>query len=260
MTLFLFELKRSKLSLFVWTIAIGFMLSVTVLIYPQMAIQMDDMTKAFSEMGAFTSAFGMDKLNFGEITDYFCIECMNVLGLGGAIFAALAGAGSLSKEESEKTSEFLFSHPVSRAYIASSKLAATLAKVAILNAGAALFSLVSFLAVGENVNVKTIVLVFAAALVMHVEIAGICFGVSAFAVRGSAGIGIGIAFGSYLLNILSNLTDKLKALKYLTPFSYAEGSGIKASGGLDGKYIAAGAALFLLCVCAAFLRYRKKDL
>jgi ABC-2 type transport system permease protein len=53
------------------------------------------------------NSFGMDKLNFGEFMGYFGIECGNVLGLGGALFAALAGISALAKEEKDRTAEFL---------------------------------------------------------------------------------------------------------------------------------------------------------
>ena len=134
MTIFLHELKLNKIALIIWSAAISFMLGICVIIYPEMSSQMGEISEMFADMGAFTTAFGMDQLNFGEFMGYFGIECGNVLGLGGALFAAIVGASALAKEEKDHTAEFLLTHPLSRTRIISEKLAAALAQILILNA------------------------------------------------------------------------------------------------------------------------------
>ena len=94
MTVLRHELRQGRTAFFIWTGVIGFLLAVCVFLYPQMKSEMESIGSVFSSMGAFTSAFGMDKLNFGTITGYYAIECGNVLGLGGALFAAIT-AGAL---------------------------------------------------------------------------------------------------------------------------------------------------------------------
>ena len=96
MTLFFHELKRGRLSLAIWSVAIAFMLGVCVIIYPEMSSQMGDISEMFADMGSFSAAFGMDQINFGEFMGYFGIECGNVLGLGGAFFAAILGISALA--------------------------------------------------------------------------------------------------------------------------------------------------------------------
>ena len=260
MTLFLHEWKRARLSFIIWTAAIGFMLVLTVIIYPQMAQQMDEVSKAFSDMGAFSQAFGMDKLNFGELTDYFCVECGNVLGLGGAIFAAIAGAAALAKEERDHTAEFLCTHPVSRVRIAATKLCSVWTQVILLNAAVAAVTGLSILAIGEKADGKIIALTFVAYLILQLEIAAVGFLISAFAVRGSMGIGIGVAFGFYFMNILSNISEDAEFLRYLTPFALAEGSTIRADGALNGGYLAVIAGVTLISAVLAVWRFAKKDL
>ena len=74
MTIFLHELRQNRLALIIWSGAISFMLGVCVIIYPEMSSQMGDISAMFADMGAFSSAFGMDQLNFGEFIGYFGIE------------------------------------------------------------------------------------------------------------------------------------------------------------------------------------------
>ena len=102
MTLFMHEMKQNRISVIIWSVIISFMLCVSIIIYPEMSSQMDEMTQMMSEMGSFSTAFGLDEMNFGEFSGYYGIECGNVLGLGGAMFAAIVAISALAKEEKDK--------------------------------------------------------------------------------------------------------------------------------------------------------------
>ena len=114
MTIVTHELRQNKISFFIWTAAIGFLLAVCIFLFPEMKGEMESMNDMFSSMGSFSAAFGMDQLNFGTLMGFYSVECGNILGLGGAFFAALCAVNILSKEERNKTAEFLLTHPVSR--------------------------------------------------------------------------------------------------------------------------------------------------
>ena len=133
MTLVKHELRLGRFSFLIWTSSVGFLLAVCVFLFPEMKGQMEEVGDVFSSMGAFSDAFGMDRLNFGTLLGFYTIECGNVLGLGGAFFAALCGAGVLSKEEKDRTAEFLLTHPVSRARIVTEKLVSVYAQIVAMN-------------------------------------------------------------------------------------------------------------------------------
>ena len=260
MTLFLHELKRDKIKLIVWTAAIAAMLVISIAIYPQMTSQMDEMGDMFSQMGGFSEAFGMDKVNFGQYSGYFAVECGNVLGLGGAFFAALLGIAALSKEERERTAEFLLTHPVSRSYVVAQKLFALLAEVLILNLTVAAAGVLASFAIGQSIDGKQTFLVFFGYTLMQVEVACIMFGISAFLRGNGIGIGLGAAFVLYFMNILANLSDNLEFLRYITPFSYADGTSIVSSNKLEIKYLIPGIVFTAAGIVAAFIKYNKKDI
>ena len=48
MTLFLHELRRDRVKLIVWTAAIASMLLISIIIYPQMTAQMNEMCDMFA--------------------------------------------------------------------------------------------------------------------------------------------------------------------------------------------------------------------
>lgn len=260
MTVFFHELKRGRISLLIWSAAIAFMLAICVIIYPEMKSQMGDISAMFADMGSFSEAFGMDKINFGSFTGFFGVECGNVLGLGGAFFAAIIGISALSKEEKEHTAEFLLTHPVSRTAVISQKLFAVFAQITILNIAVAAITAVSIVAIGEDADVKTVFLLFLSYFILQIEIAAITFGISAFIKGNGLGIGLGIAVVFYFLNIIANLTENTEFLKYLTPFGYTEGSDIISSGKIEIKYLSVGLLFTALGITAAFIKYRKKDI
>ena len=260
MTLYRHEMKRSTLALVIWTAAIAFMLGVTVIIYPEMATEMDKMTDMFANMGSFSDAFGLDQLNFGEFIGYFAVECGNTLGLGGSIFAAILGISALSSEERNGTAEFLLTHPLKRSAVVTSKLLSVLSQVIVLNLVTFLVCVVMALAIGEGKAIDTMALIFLPYVILQIEIASVTFGISAFIRKGAMPVGIGIAFGLYFINILSNITKELEFLRYLTPFSYADGGYIVKNNALEYPLILIGVAVAIVGVASAFIKYTKKDI
>lgn len=260
MTIIKLELIRGRTSLIIWSLAIAFMLGLCIIIYPQMSSQMGDISSAFASMGDFSAAFGMDRINYGEYTGYFGIECGNILGLGGAFFAALLGISALAKEQKEHTAEFLLTHPVKRSYVCGMKLLAVVIQVVILNLVSFAVSALCSVAIGEEFFTKSILLMLLSYLIMHLETAALTFGISAFIKQGSLGIGIGLAAGFYFMNIISNLIDETKFLKYITPFGYTESADIITNGKISIEYLACGMAFGVIAIICAFIKFTKKDI
>ena len=254
------EIRRNRLSLVIWSLAIAYMLAITIIIFPEMQTQMGDIGEMFSDMGAFSEAFGMDQLNFGEFMDYFGIECSNTLGLGGAIFAALVGAGALAKEEKEHTAEFLLTHPQSRVRIITEKLLSVILQLFILNAVVIIFSAISIIAIDVELDIGKLALIFLSHILLQIEIAAITFGISAFMKRGEVGLGLGLVFGLYFANILANLTEDLEFIKFITPYSFTDGAHILNEGAIEAKYLAVGMVFAAVGIASAYVKYTKKDI
>lgn len=202
----------------------------------------------------------MDRLNFGTLIGFYAVECGNILGLGGAFYAALCAVSILSKEEKDKTAEFLLTHPVGRKRIITEKLIAVLIQITVLNIIIYALSVGSIAAVGETVPLKEISLLHLAYYLLQLELSGICFGISAFLRKGSAGLGLGIATVMYFLNLIANIADVAAFLKYITPFGYCEGADIVSNGRLNGVMVSVGAVIGIAGIIIAYLKYTKKDI
>ena len=260
MTIFRHELRQGRTALLIWTTSIGAMAAMCVALYPQMRGEMEAMGAMFADMGAFTQAFGMDRLNIGTLPGFYAVECGSIIALGGALYAAMEGAGSLAKEEQAGTAEFLFAHPVTRARVLTEKLAALLVRVLAMHLALFACCAGAMLAIGESVPLGDLARLHVAYTLVQAELACVCFGLSAFLRRGAQGAGLGLAAALYFLNLIANISDKAKALKLITPFAYAEGADIVINGALSGGRILLGAAYAAAAVAAAYVWYGRKDI
>ena len=260
MTVFFHELKRNRLAFLIWCGAIAFMLTVCVFIYPEMSSEMEEIGDMFADMGAFSEAFGMDQLNFGEFMGYFGVECGNTLGIGGALFAAILGISALAKEQKDGTAEFLLTHPLSRERIVFEKLLAILSQLLVLDVVVAVCCSLSSLIISAEVKWPELLLLFLAHLILQIQIALMTLGLSAFLKGNGLGVGLGRALLLYFLNILANLTEQLEFLKFLTPFSYADGAFIIKECGIEIRYLLPGLLFALAGAAVAFIKYRSKDI
>ncbi len=260
MTIFIQEIKSQKLPILIWSLSIGLLIAVCVLMYPEMKSEMEDVNEIFSSMGSFTSAFGMDQLNFGSLIGFYAVEGGNMLGIGGAFFAAIVGVSSLLKEEKDRTAEFLLSHPVKRSRVVLEKALSVYAIIVILNVIVYLISAGSVLLIKEDMDWEVLNLIHLAYLLMQFEIAGICFGISAFLRKNGIGIGIGLASAFYFINIVANISEDAKVLKYFTPFGYTEGADLINDKAIPVDYLIPGMILMGVGILVAFFYYTRKDI
>ncbi len=260
MTLTCHELKQGRLSLLIWTASIGFLLAVCIFLYPEMKEDMDSISDMFASMGSFSAAFGMDQIDFGTLPGFYAVECGNILGLGGAFYAALCSISILSKEEKDHTAEFLLTQPVSRIRLVLEKLAAVFLQLILMNLVLFALAAISIAAIGEALPIRELILLHGAFLFLQLELAAICFGISAFIRRGGLGIGLGIAAILYFLNLIANIAKSAEFLRFITPFAYADGADILASHSLDAGLLALGFTYGALGIAVACIKYCRKDI
>ena len=64
----------------------------------------------------------------------------------------------------------------------------------------------------------------------------------------------------YFLNLIANISDSAKFLKYITPFGYTEGADIVSNASLDTGLVLLGMLYCVIGVVVAFMKYCKKDI
>ena len=259
MTILKHEVRSGLAGCILWSAVTGGLMALCVSMYPSMSGSMDDFSAMFANMGDFSAAFGLDKLEFGSVMGFYGTECGNILGLGGAFYAALTAMGLLAGEEGGHTAEFLLTHPVSRVRAAAEKLAALAVLVLALNAVCLACGAASILAVGETAAWGDLLRYHAALLGMQLEIGGVCFGLSALLRRSSFGLAMGLAALLYFAGLLVNLDQGLDWLRFFTPYYYADAARIFHREALAGPLLS-GCALGAAGAGLGLWWYGKKDI
>ncbi len=257
---FLRELKLNLKAFLIWSLTVGGLGFACILLYSSMQGEMKQMADAFSNMGAFSDAFGMSTLSIATLTGYFATEVGTVHGLGSGMFAAILSVGILSKEEEGHTGEFLFSLPVTRIKVVTAKaLCILISLVAFTSLCAVLYAL-GYAILGEDLPTADLIRFMGMQLLMNVEIAGICFMISAFSQKNKTGLGIGLAMIFYFYDIIGRVVPDLKDALIMGPYSYANASEILSGAETHTSAVVIACVVILLCTCSAFVRYGNRDL
>ena len=260
MTLYRHELKMNRLSFVVWFLGVASMCAFCIFLFPMMEESMSDLSDAFASMGSFSAAFGMDQLPITTLEGFFGTEIGTIYALGGGMYAALLGIGALSKEESTHTAEFLHTLTLSRCGILTGKLAAIvtlLTAFGLLHYG--VFVGASAL-IGESIDMKSLTLFTLAQSLCQLELAAVCFALSALSKRSGPGVGLGLSLVLYVLDLVSRITDKADFLQYITPFSYANATDVFVSQGIEVIPACIGGGVTLIGLAAAYLIYTQRDI
>lgn len=179
-TIYKHEIKTYLKTLLIWVACVGGLGFGCILLFSSMQKEMTGMAQNFASMGAFSDAFGMSQLSIATLTGFYATEIGTIHGLGGAMFAAIISTTMLSKEEDGHTGEFLFSLPVTRGKAVFSKWCAVMTHIILFNFLCVCFYIAGFLILGEDIPMKEFFLYHAMEIVMQLEIAAICYAISAY--------------------------------------------------------------------------------
>lgn len=260
MVLYKHEMKLNLKSLVIWTLCVGLLCFGCILLYSSLEESMAGIADSFSNMGAMSAAFGMDKMSLATLEGYYATEIALMHGLGGAMFAAILGSSLLSKEEAGHTSEFLNVLPVGRENIVLAKYMALVSNIVIFNLVCVVMYLLGFVCMGEEISGKEMFLYHLATMFMQIEIGTICFMISAFVKRNLIGAGLGITVIFFAADMMCRIVPAIEDLKYITPFYYSNASDIFTNGVVEGSLFVIGAVIVVLSFVVALFWYQKKDL
>ncbi|WP_455717382.1 ABC transporter permease subunit [Anaerosporobacter sp.] len=260
LTLYKHELRLHIKSLLIWTICVGGMCFACILLFSSMEESMASMAENYASMGAFADAFGMSKLSIATLVGFYATEVGTIHGLGGAMFAAIVSTVMLSKEEDGHTSEFLFSLPISRGKAITAKWGAVVTNIFLFNLICVCIYVLGFAVLGEKIPVADFALYHVMQLIMQIEIAGLCFGLSACMKKNKLGLGLGIVLLLYAYDLMARVIPDMSDYKIISPFSYANASDVFSTGKVSVPAIVIGMIVLFGSICAAYVVYRKRDL
>lgn len=206
--------------------------------------------------------FGLNGFDLTQASGFFGIMFMYI-ALMATIHAAMLGAGIISKEERDKTSEFLFAKPISRLKVTTSKILAGLINIVIFNLVTLASSIITVEYFTKSSSTdKYIILLMCGLMIMQVIFffIGTAVAASVKKPKTASSVATGVLLGTFIMTYLINMNSSFDNLKYLTPFKYFDAQTLLASGKLDIIYILISIILIFICTVVTYLAYRNKDL
>ena len=205
-----------------WGIGMGFMLALTVALYPSISVAYADV---LDQMPEGLMAFLGDDIAFDRLEGYISVEFFSYAPVVVAIFAILAGTSSLTGEVTEGTMDLLLAQPLSRVRAATMKLAAlvsaNVAMLAIMAVG--LWVPLAFIDVDAAhlriVNAFVLLIPFMVAVAFASSLLAQLLGSRMF-----AGTMVAVVLvASYILEALGNLNSTIDAGRPLYVTAYYQG-------------------------------------
>jgi ABC-2 type transport system permease protein len=259
------EIISNRKSFFIWTIILVALNAMIFSVYPSFASQqaggLQELIKSYPE--TFIKAFSLDVLDLTNILHYFGMEIYLFITLLGSIYAMILGSGIISKEEDEKTIEFLLAKPVSRKKIITLKSLAVLSYILLFNIMLFIANYVMMeIFKTSEFNIKVFILISLGALLLHLTFAAIGLLISVFIIKARAvmSVSLGIVIGTYFLGLASSISDKLTGLKYVSPFKYVDAAYIIINAKIDYTYLVIMILIIGFSVICTYIFYLKKDI
>jgi ABC-2 type transport system permease protein len=262
------ELKRYRNSFIAWSLSVTVFIFIGMAFYP-ILMQGDVLkqVKAFFEnpfMKNLMTAFGTSVDMMINVLGFYSTRNAMFIMLLGSFFSILLAGKIVAREEREKTAEFLLTKPVTRLEIVSSKVAAFLIYLVLLNIvifAVGILSLEIFKG-DSRYSLKSFLILWFYSLLLMLTFGAIGLLLSLLLKRGRpiTNLSIGIIVGGYFIDVLSRLTPAADKFGYLSPFKFVDPGVLRPDYALAGwrviYFLGISFALFAL----SFILYKKKDI
>ncbi len=264
MNLFLREMKRNSISFIIWLLLMVLVNALMLASFgsvAEMATNTESMLSQYPE--EFVKAMNLDILQMTNILHYYASRSFLLLTILGSIYAMILSSCIISKEESDKTIEFLISKPISRTSIIASKLACTICYVSLFNL---IFSISNFILFTtfktENFSLKGFLFISLGAWFIHMIFAfiGLVISVCSSNTKTNISLSLGIVFLGYFLSILVSLKEEFSFLKYLSPFSYFNAEDLVINTTIQIPYLVITFIILVMCLSITFHYYKGKNI
>ncbi len=261
MKIFLHELKGNIKSLVFWSIGMAFLIALGVGKFSGIDSAGQSINELVASMPKSIQAlFGFEGFDISTAIGFYGVLFVYIL-LSASLHATVLGAGIISKEERDRTFEFLYVRPVSRTRIITEKFLAAICNIFILNIVAILVSIGVLEKVSKENITKDILLLMFGMFIMQLLFISIGMVVSVIVKNSKSATGIAsvVVIITYLLSVISDLNEKLAFVRFFTPFKYF-GAKTVMDIGISLTYSIISVAVIFVALCAAWVFHNRRDL
>jgi len=258
------QLKRDLKVFLVVTLALAFFYAVTMLLYTAMKDSILGVTDLYSNISpAIQDALNFKDGQWNHVLGFYSTYFVYYIPLMGGAYSIYLGVSILSREEQDKTAEFLLSKPVGRAEVLSSRIAVMKTYIFLMNLVIWVNGVIWTGFIGgfeDTFSQVTILHIYGLFICMFFGFLGLLISVIMKRARAIIGTAVGIVMGLYMLDMILRITDKVPFLLYLTPFKYMNINLLDTDYQLEIWRLAVLTGSVLLMAGLSFLFYRRKDI
>lgn len=258
------ELKINLKSFLIWTSILIVMFLVVFLVYPYIITDdnlnsLDKMMKVFPK--ELLKAFNMDITSINTVYGWLKSEGFMFILIIVGIYSSIMGSNIVLKEESDKTIEYLNSLPIKRSKIILDKILVALFYIVLMVLIVGIFNYLGLLVSGEF-NKKEYLMLSITPLLCGLPLFAINLFLSTFRhkTKKTMGISLGMVFFFYFLQIVSELGEKTKVLRYFTIYTLADTRNIVSKSTFNPWMIIISLTITLVFIVLSFIRYEDKEL
>ncbi len=199
-----------------------------------------------------------------NILGYYAARHAIYIILLGTFFSIMLAGKILALEEREKTAEFLLTKPVTRLEVVRSKLAAFFTYLLLLNVVILTIGFIGLEIFKGNSDYRPMTFLihsfYSFLLMLAFGASGLLLSLLIKRGRPITNILIGIVFGGYLIDILSQISASTEKFGYLSPFKFMDTGILRPDYGLELWRVLYFLGLSLVFITLTFVVYKKKDI
>lgn len=256
------ELKANFKSLIFWSIGLFLMGAVGFFEYSAVASSGEAAVAIFDMMPRVVRVmYGAGTLSLGTPEGYYA--CMFLwLTLIAFAHAILLGASIISKEEKDKTSEFLFSKPINRKTVITAKILVSIINMVVIALVAWISTVAFFLPQLEGINLfKDVNITMIGMFITQIVFFFIGIFISGILKDNRKGnlYAVAVLLITYFISVFIEMSGKIDFLNFLSPFRYFNAVSIMDKG-LSLLYIIISAIIIAVTGYFSYMFWEKRDL
>lgn len=255
------ELKANLKSFLIWFIPLSLIMYIVTFEFESFAGN----TEIIDAMQSFEILFQALGASITDITTpegYISLVSLYIF-LPLTIYSGLLGSNIISKEEKDKTAEYLFTLPIKRVQVIKSKLIVAVIYSVLINVILLSVICVSYLRFDRSDQYFSFIINLSIGVFLtQIIFLGIGMFLSSMLkqYKKSGSLTIAALMGTYLISVLITMVDgKLDFIKFLIPFQYFPASDMLI-GDFNVFYIILSIVIFAVTAAFTFIFYKKRDL
>lgn len=264
MNIFWREMKAYRKSLIIWCIFVLYMVAAGMWKFASAYSANQSLNELINQLpGAVRVLLGIrGSFDLSTAGGYYGLLYYYLVTMA-TVHATLMGAGIISKEELDKTTEFLMTKPISRNQIVTAKLGVAFVNILIFNMVATISSIfvVGYFNTGEALTGEILTLMMGMFLL---QLIFMLVGTGIAAVNKNPNIATPLALITLMIALVLakaiDMSTKLEAWKYFTPIKYFEAEQLLLHGGFEAVFLILSVVIMAIFVSATYIFYKRKDL